>query len=45
MLVREAPTAAAESYATGHWPETGAVAGVPAGFTIQVWPPSHDLGL
>jgi hypothetical protein len=36
VLVREAPTAAAESYATGHWPETGAVAGVPAGFTIQV---------
>lgn len=36
VMVREAPTAAAESYATGYWPETGAVAGVPAGFTIQV---------
>lgn len=36
VTVREAPTAAAESFATGYWPETGAVACVPAGFVIQV---------
>lgn len=35
-MVREAPTAAAESCMTSFWPETGAVAGVPAGFIIQV---------
>lgn len=36
VAVKEAPTAAAESYATGFWPETGAVAAVSAGFLIQV---------
>ena len=45
VLVREAPTAAAESYAMGHWPETGAVAGVPAGFTIRVRHPEYALGV
>ena len=36
MVVQEAPTSAAESFATGFWPETGAIAAVPAGFHIQV---------
>ncbi len=45
VMVKEAPTAAAESYATGFWPDTGAVAAVPAGFLIQARRAAHCAGL
>ena len=36
VAVAEAPTSAADSFATAFLPETGAIAGVPAGFLIRV---------
>ena len=37
--VREAAASSARSFLTGFWPPQGAVAGVPAGFVIQVTHP------
>ena len=36
VCVQEGPTAAARSFLMGHWPPSGPVAGIPAGFVIQV---------
>jgi hypothetical protein len=36
LVVREAGASSARSFLTGFWPPQGAVAGVPAGFVIQV---------
>lgn len=36
ITVREAAASSARSFLTGFWPPQGAVAGVPAGFVVQV---------
>lgn len=38
VCVVQGATAAGRSYLTGHWPPSGPVAGIPAGFVIQVIP-------
>ena len=44
VAVEEAAVSSNHSYAHGFWPPQGAVAGVPAGFAVQVWFLSSQAG-